>query len=178
MPEADLYALIGTLEPGGTPCFVPVTASNPLPVSATFSGSIVVPGTIVTSGTVDIGNFPATQDVTGTVAVSGTVTLGAATPLHVNTVSQTGGTIAATGTFQAGIAANSARVGGYIENLGTTGINVFFGTLGSATIADATLLENQGDAIDLTLGVPNGVYQGVVVVSGTTGGTYVMVENT
>jgi len=148
----ELWILTGTLEPNNTPAWAPWSTSNPAPVNI-INGTITAPATLTLQGAVSIVQ-------------------------HSDTITQTGGTIAATGTFQDALALNSARVGGYIQNTGTTAIEVYYGAHGSAVLANASLLENQGDAVDLTAGVPNGVYKGTVAVTGTTGGTFVAVEAT
>ncbi len=91
-------------------------------------------------------------------------------------LTQTGATIAATGTFQVALAANAARKGGIIQNTATTALEVFLGS-GTAAAASSLVLAQNG-TVDLTLNVPNGIYQGEVQVAGTAGAAFVVLEAT
>ena len=94
MTETDLYILTGTLFPNGTPTWAPVTKSNPVPVDVGANLTVEIPATVTLEGAVAVNPTP-------------------------QTVSQDGGTITATNTFQAALALNTDRTGGFILNSGT-----------------------------------------------------------
>ena len=100
-------------------------------------------------------------------------------PLNIGSVSQTTGTIAATGTFQALFAVNAARQDGLIQNNGVDAMYIFPGTTAAAQSSGtaAGLRIAAAATTGLTFGVPNGAYLGAVAIAGTAGDVYVAVEN-
>jgi hypothetical protein len=104
-----------------------------------------------------------------------------------STVSQAVGTIAATGTFQAALLANSNRIpGGAIVNLGTHAMNVVFGSHTTAVVADAIPIppaSTIAPAGTLSFATffggsgSGGNYTGEVAIEGTAADTFVTVEN-
>jgi hypothetical protein len=98
-------------------------------------------------------------------------------------VAQNVGTIAATGTFQAALAVNANRkAGGGIVNLGSHQMSVLFsantGTSTAAAVpvvAGTTLLA--AGTLSFSSFFPQEVYQGAISIEGTSGDTYVTVEN-
>lgn len=151
--------------------------------------SIIVADTITLEGTlavvdlagpVDIGNDGSVV-VLGTTAITGNVTLAGTGTVRVAprglTVAQSGGTIAAGGTFQAALALNAGRIGGLIQNTGTGTLEVFFGPTASASSEAALILAPLAERA-FSLGVNQGVYTGVVAVNGATDAPFVTIENT
>jgi hypothetical protein len=104
---------------------------------------------------------------------------GVSLPLNIGSVSQTTGTIAATGTFQALFAVNTARQDGLIQNNGTAVMYIYPGGTAAAQSAGtaAGLRIAAAATMGLTFGVPNGAYLGPIAIAGTAGDVYVAVEN-
>lgn len=144
------------------------------------NGATVPTGAGTASGAIRVA-LPTDQtlvgNITGTVAITGTPTVA----VNIGTVAaaQSGGTIATTGTFQVGLAANASRKGALIQNTGTGAIDIYLGGTAAAQTATTALALQLGplDSFNLNCGVANSVYTGVVSVTGTAAAPYVTIEN-
>jgi hypothetical protein len=101
-------------------------------------------------------------------------------PLNIGSVSQTTGTIAATGTYQIALDFNTARIGGIVQNNGANPMYIFSGGTAAAQAAGtaAGCRIAAAGAFDLSWGVPNSAYLGYVSIAGTANDVFAVSENT
>lgn len=136
--ESHAQTVVNFLNTNNQP--TPVKSSNPLPVTATVSGTFNTSANATASDpTYTPGTQALSQDLSGHLRVGATQSgTWAMSQLGV-TNTNVSGTITTGGTFQTAITANASRKSCLIQNSisETTTLYVYFGTLGTATSGNA-----------------------------------------